>query len=211
MVPNPQILCDFLKAMSTNYYDENAELFFDATIDVDMAPLYDRFLPRVRAGGCILDAGCGSGRDTKVFSDRGYSVTAFDGSLEMVRMAMEHAQQAVEHLTFLEMDYQALFDGIWASASLLHVPDKDWVEVLERFGNALKPGGVWYLSFKMGEEAREAAGRLFRDHTADTLRESLALKPDLELVESWCTPDLRAGRAHELWLNALVCRQPEGL
>ena len=72
------------------YYDSYAEKFFSETQAVDMAPLHDRFLAHLPAGAHILDAGCGSGRDTKIFHAQGHRVTAFDASAELVALAQTH-------------------------------------------------------------------------------------------------------------------------
>ena len=72
-----------------NYYDENAQEFFDGTVNADMSKHHEEFLKYIPENGHILDAGCGSGRDTKIFKDLGYEVTAIDGSLEMCRLASE--------------------------------------------------------------------------------------------------------------------------
>ena len=78
---------------TAHYYTENATEFFRETVDVDMTPLYDRFLPLIPAGGHILDAGCGSGRDARYFLDRGYRITAFDASSELAALATEYSRQ----------------------------------------------------------------------------------------------------------------------
>ena len=59
-----------------SYYEQNAEQFFADTVEVDMSALYARFLESIPAGGSILDAGCGSGRDAKAFALRGYRAAA---------------------------------------------------------------------------------------------------------------------------------------
>src|SRR5258708_9890657 len=69
------------------YYNVNAEEYFRATVGIDMSSIYDRFVSKLVAGARILDAGCGSGRDTLAFVKRGYSVSAFDSSFEMVKRA----------------------------------------------------------------------------------------------------------------------------
>lgn len=86
-----------------------------------MSDIYSKFLHHVHSGGHILDAGCGSGRDTKYFIDHGYQVTAIDGSKEMVSAASKLTGLTVQHLQFDEIYCQQEFDGIWACASVLHV------------------------------------------------------------------------------------------
>lgn len=68
-----------------SWYEQNAQVFESRTATVDMTRIYDLFLPYVVQGGNILDAGCGVGRDALAFAERGYQVTAIDGSLEMVK------------------------------------------------------------------------------------------------------------------------------
>src|SRR5262245_22485962 len=104
------------------YYDRHADSFVQDTLGVDMTALYKPFLALVPAGGHILDAGCGSGRDAREFKRRGYAVTAFDASPELVRLATGVIGQPVEVLRFQDMPFEEEFDGVWACASLVHVP-----------------------------------------------------------------------------------------
>jgi 2-polyprenyl-3-methyl-5-hydroxy-6-metoxy-1,4-benzoquinol methylase len=78
-----------------NYYNENAIEFCDNTINANMENFYELFLRHVQSGGRILDLGCGSGRDTKAFIDRGYSVQAIDGSEELCKIASQYTGQPV--------------------------------------------------------------------------------------------------------------------
>ncbi len=80
------------------WYDRQAADFDARTVDLDLAPLYDRFLSRVRPGGRILDAGCGVGRDALAFAERGFEVVAFDASEEMARLARERVGGRAEVL-----------------------------------------------------------------------------------------------------------------
>lgn len=186
------------------YYRKNAETFFADTVAVEMAPLYERFLPRVPEGGHILDAGCGSGRDSRAFMVRGYSVTAFDASPELARLASGHIGQEVLVMRLEEVEWRQTFDGIWACASLLHVPSPVLPEVISRLAEALKPAGIMYVSFKHGRGEREHKGRRFTDLDEPTLSALLARIPGLTPIESWVSGDLRSGRAAEPWLNALL-------
>jgi len=104
------------------------------------------------------------------------------------------------------MTWQEGFDGIWACASLLHVPEAELPDVMQRLRNALKPRGILYASFKYGRGERKHQGRLFTDLDEPGLAALLRQVPGLEEVETWITGDLRPGREAERWLNALLRR-----
>lgn len=186
------------------YYDRHARNFVDDTLSIDMTPLYRRFLPLLPAGGHILDAGCGPGRDARAFRDLGYRVTAFDASLSMVEIASRRLGVPVQHLRFQECDIRGQFDGVWACASLLHIPLAELTDALLRLAAALKPSGVFYLSFKYGRGEREHHGRRFTDLDEAGLAERLRTVERLKIRETWTTSDLRPGRESEDWLNALL-------
>src|SRR4051812_32992697 len=116
------------------YYDRNAADFAAQTADLDLGPLHDRFLVHVGAGGRILDAGCGVGRDALAFAQRGYEVVAFDASPAMARLARARVDnRLVVHLMRFEaMTWLAAFDGIWTCASLLDVPECSFPDVAGR-------------------------------------------------------------------------------
>jgi hypothetical protein len=122
----------------------------------------------------------------------------------MARVATALLGQEVVVPRFQEVDYEQAFDGIWACASLLHVPRSEMDDVFRRFTRALRPGGVWYLSFKEGEAEEVRGGRWFTDFTEGLLREQLGRRPLLEVLRIWWTPDQR----EQTWVNALVRRRP---
>jgi SAM-dependent methyltransferase len=187
------------------YYDKSADAFEEQTADLDMSAIQLRFLAHMPPSGTILDAGCGVGRDALFFAQRGYRVTAFDASAEMVARARRRVGElaAVRQMGFEDVDWMDTFDGIWACASLLHVATAELPSVTRRLVTALRPGGAWYLSFKYGEGERYSRGRRFTDQTEQTLREALN-GLGVEVVDSWVTGDIRAGRSDEPWLNAVV-------
>ena len=106
------------------WYSMHAEDFATQTARSDLRPFHDRFLRHVKLNGRILDAGCGVGRDTVAFADRGYEVVAFDASEELVSLARGHVgpRATVHQMRFEDVAWKGEFDGIWACASLLHVP-----------------------------------------------------------------------------------------
>jgi SAM-dependent methyltransferase len=186
------------------YYNRNARAYAEATLRVCMEQLYRPFLDLLPPGGHILDAGCGSGRDARVFWERGYRVTAIDGSPELAWLASQVIGQPVEVLRFEELAFEDTFDGIWACASLLHVPRTEVDQVVERFVRALRASGAWYLSFKLGEAEEVHGGRLFSDYTEGSLSELVGRHPSLSVVRVWRTEDVRPERSGEYWLNALL-------
>ena len=148
---------------SVHYYNENAKEFYMRTIDVDMSVLQEKFLEMLPKKARILDAGCGVGRDAKYFFNKGHDVAAFDASIEMVKLTERLVGFKPLHLSFNELSFENDFDGIWASASLLHVPYQELQSILERFHQALKPSGTLYASFKYGNTHRQVDGRDFYD------------------------------------------------
>lgn len=193
--------------MATNtddYYSRNAVNFAKDTVGLDVRGLYERFLKHVPSDGTVLDAGCGSGRDAKNFADRGLDVVAFDSSPEMVQIAIEHSGLPVKLARFEDLDFQARFDGIWACASLLHLPSRVLSDVLDRLRRALKPRGVLYCSFKYGVFEGMRDGRYFTDMDEARLEKMAAVASGFIIEEIWVTADIRCGREHEKWLNALL-------
>lgn len=191
-----------------NYYRENAKDFFSSTVNVSMEPIYKRFFDQVVAGGRILDAGCGSGRDAKFFSQCGYKVFAFDSSPELANLASEYCGFEVEVRTFSELDEESVYDGIWCCASLLHVPLESMVATITSIWRALKPGGCFYASYKLGTGERESGGRRFTDADESQFLKWIVKLEEVSGVETWITDDQRPGR-EEKWLNVILTRTPE--
>ncbi|MFA5447587.1 MAG: class I SAM-dependent methyltransferase [Sphaerochaeta sp.] len=190
-----------------NYYDKHADAYVTDTLSVNMAEQYDLFLPHLPKGASILDAGCGSGRDSKAFLNLGYTVQAFDSSLEMVRVANQVTGLAVRHLCFQEMDWDQEFDGIWASASLLHVRREELIAVFSLLHRALKPNGVLYASFKERRDDFIKGERLFTCFTADTFSSFLEKLDLFHIISLSQSEDLRPDRKGEGWLNIVMRKE----
>ncbi|MGR5301634.1 class I SAM-dependent methyltransferase [Vibrio alfacsensis] len=189
--------------MTIKYYNQNAQAFVESTLNVDMQPLYAPFVSLLPKNALILDAGCGSGRDTKAFLDMGFKVEAIDASEEMVKHATSYTGIKVQHKTFQEVHEQKRYDAIWTCASLLHVPHSELPTVTSILSKALKPNGIWYLSFKYGDSERIKDGRTFTDMDEKAVEALLSNQPNLQLVDMWITEDARPER-DERWLNAIV-------
>lgn len=168
-------ICSSVTVRNRRFYDTNADAYCRATEDADMATLQKVFVGYLPKYGSLLDAGCGSGRDSLAFSNLGLDVTAIDASREMVAAAKKRGVRAGV-LLFQEMNFDLEFDGIWASGSLLHVPRRELHDVLRRFRRALKPNGILFASMKSGSgEKIEGDGRFFSYYTAAEFQQYLRL------------------------------------
>jgi len=190
-----------------DYYDKNATEYSESTIGVDFSATQERFLRYIPSHAKILDFGCGSGRDTKCFLDKGYDVDAIDGSKEFCRIASAYTGIDVKQMLF--QDFAAIneYDGIWACASILHLQKDDLILVLHKMATALKNTGVIYASFKYGTFFGERQGRYFTDFNEERLTEILALVPELQYREFWISSDVRPDRSDEKWLNVILSRK----
>jgi SAM-dependent methyltransferase len=136
-----------------HHYDVNAPRFFAGTIDHDVSQNIAAILDAIEAAPpfTILDLGCGPGRDLKTFRDMGHRAIGLDGSEKFVEMAASYSGCEVWLQNFLDLDLpDALFDGIYANASLFHVPRSLLPKVLGELYGALKPGGVLFSSNPRG-------------------------------------------------------------
>ena len=188
------------------YYETNADIFVESTLRIDMQPLYQHFLPLLPNRAHILDVGCGSGRDSRYFISRGYRVTAFDASSSIAALAEQVVGQAIAVQHVQDIQYRQEFQGVWACASLLHVPALELPDVFHRLGQALTPHGVVYCSFKYGQGESQRGGRNFTDMDESALTDVVNRNGEMTIKELWITPDLRPGREVELWLNAILAR-----
>ena len=188
------------------YYQENAGVFVEGTVSADMHDARTRFLRLLPSQAYILDFGCGSGRDTKAFLEQGCRVDAADGSAELCRMATELTGIQVKQMMFEELSTVEQYDGIWACASILHLPRKELGGILQKISDALKPGGVLYPSFKYGDFEGIRGGRYFTNLTEESLGGLMAEVSSLQIVDTWITNDVRPGREKERWINILSRR-----
>lgn len=135
------------------HYQQNADAFWEGTKDHDVTQNYEAFLSALpkRKGLALLDLGCGPGRDLHYFKSVGHLPTGLDGTAAFCEMARTHSGCPVLHQNFLELDLPpSSFDGIFANASLFHVPRQEMVRVLSDLRAALVPGGIFFSSNPRG-------------------------------------------------------------
>lgn len=186
------------------YYNKNALSYYEQTVNIDMSDIYEPFLELIPKGGHILDAGCGSGRDTKEFLCRGYKVTAIDASEEMVKLSSQLTEQKTMQMRFQDLAFDQQFDGIWACASLLHIPRNEISLIIQKFINITRPNSTWYISFKLGTQEVFLDGRLYNNYDESLIESLLADYSFLRTVKVWQTISFASQQKLVKWLNVLV-------
>jgi SAM-dependent methyltransferase len=192
--------------MSHNFYNKNSQQFFNDTFTVDMGAIYARFLKNLPEGCKILDMGCGSGRDAYYFHSKGFEVEAFDASHEMVRLASEATGLKINQSTFENYITNHPFDGIWACASLLHLPKMQHPKIFLKYYKTLNLGGKFYMSFKYGDGEYEKDGRHFSCYNELSFGHFLTEVLKNYDAEIWVSDDVRKERKSEKWLNVLLSK-----
>ncbi|MFY0311997.1 class I SAM-dependent DNA methyltransferase [Leisingera sp. D0M16] len=158
-------------------YDERAAEYaerFAGGTDAGEESDFQAFTGRLPEGGAVLDLGCGPGHWAARFRDAGYRVAALDASPEMAEAARSAYGIEVTVTGFHALDAEAVFDGVWAYFSLLHVPRAELAIHLSAVHRALAPGGTLCLAMKLGEgEGRDELGRFYAYYSEEELREKL--------------------------------------
>ncbi len=200
MLPNSNNISE----KTLTYYRQNAAAYIEETIENDMRVILDSFLIFVQDGGHILDLGCGSGRDSRFFIDNGYQVTATDASLEIAEFASAFLVQEVLIQPAQSINEIEKYDGVWACASLLHVPRTEIFGTFVKIIGALKPGGIWYMSFKHGAgEYWDERGRYFNCYTTQSMTKVIRRLFNIEIIS--IAKDFKQLRGKpQCWLNIFI-------
>ena len=136
-----------------DHYDQRADDFWQGTRGHDVSQNIDALLQQLEGTPpfAILDFGCGPGRDLRAFADRGHAAVGLEGSANFVALAREQGHQVWKQ-NFLELDLpDNKFDGVFANASLFHIPGQELPRVLRELRATLKPGGVLFSSNPHGK------------------------------------------------------------
>lgn len=153
-----------VESLTLSHYRNNAEAFWQGTKDHDVSQNYDAFLAALPKNKTldILDFGCGPGRDVYHFKSLGHRPVGLDGCEVFCRMARRLSGCEILHQQFLGLNLERQrFDGIFANASLFHVPSTELTRVLRRLHNALKPGGILFSSNPRGNDEEGWSGQRY--------------------------------------------------
>ena len=187
-----------------DYYNENAKKYFDLTYNADMSIQYDHFLQYVKRDGKILDFGCGSGRDSLYFKNKGYDVTAIDGSEELCKIAREYTGIDVKNMKFDEFNDIDYYDGIWACGTLLHLHNNEILEVLKKLRDALKDTGYMFVALKNGKgEEQILDGRYYNYFELNDV-ENLVELIKMDIVEVYMSRSVSNPEETKYWNNFIL-------
>ena len=188
------------------YYNNNANEYFDSTLQVNLEEMYNRFMRYIPAGGSIMDLGCGSGRDVRWFIDHGYDAHGLDASEKLVKLSCKKLQIPIELGTIEAWITEEPFDGIWCCASIMHLDEEDIEQFFSNLKYNLKKNGVLFMSVKTEiTTGNDSYGRFFRDFEEADIHELLSRHQGLSLRELWYTKD-KLSRDTFKWLNILVVK-----
>ena len=186
------------------FYDTNASLFIESWMSADMKGEYEEFEKLVKQGGSILDGGCGSGRDSLYFLQKGYDVTAFDPSDEMIKYASQFTGLSVKKLRWEDLADKDKYDAVWASASLYHVNRADMNAVFDKIADALKDNGILFASYRDRPDDFEEGGRKFTSFDKNTFSKFIQENGKFDIISIKERKDSRKGKEDEIWLFAFL-------
>ena len=189
------------------FYGTEAQAYAGRAREAEHVRL-DAFAALLPPGGSVLELGCGGGQDSEALLARGFAVTATDGSPELAAQAAQRLGRPVAVLLFEDLDRIDAFDGVWANACLLHVPRASLPAIIGKVHAALKPGGVFYASFKAGSaEGRDRFDRYYNYPSTDWLRDAYG-------TERWRRIDIgeEMGGGYDgeptRWLHVIALKTP---
>ena len=187
-----------------SYFNDNAERAFKDAFTITERTNQDRFLSYLKQGDTILDFGCGSGRDSAYFLEKGYEVVATDGAEKLCKLASEYLKRPVKVMEFNELNEENQYDGIFASASIMHLEYDKLVEVFPKMIRALKDNGVIYVSYKYGDQDGYLGKRYYTYMNEERFAKFLENYPELEVEEEGIFGNEHPGQMDFRWLFAVL-------
>ena len=188
--------------VTLGHYDRAADRFWDGTKDHDVSQNVSALLGHlaVPPPAAILDFGCGPGRDLRTFRDLGHEAIGLDGAPRFVTMARAHSGCEVWQQDFLALTLPPTrFDGVFANASLFHVPHQELPRVLRELHATLRDGGVLFASNPRGGDEEGWQGERYGVwHDVDGWRRAVEAA-GFALLDHYYRPPGRP-RAEQPWL-----------
>jgi len=193
-----------------NYYENfSNDYAARAASREETQSLYDTVLPLLKPGAKILDLGCGPGIDSLFFLDQGFDVTSVDGSESMCDIAKQNGVKNIRKESFLDLHDKEKFDLVWANKAMLHVKISDLPRMFTLVHNALKSGGLFFLSFKYGNsEGLANDGRWFSDFDEEKFHALLKISGNFDIKKDvWVYDDIRKKQIKPKLMSAILVKK----
>ena len=193
---------EIISARTIGHYDGSADSFWEGTRDHDVSQNYAALLDSIEGPGpfTLLDLGCGPGRDLRHFHSLGHESVGLEGAARFVEMARRYTGCEVLHQDFLRLRLDSgRFDGIFANASLFHVPSRELPRVLRELWAALKPRGVLFSSNPRGRNQEGWSGDRYGCYHDREHWTALVTAAGFEAITHYYRPEGRP-RAQQPWL-----------
>ena len=198
---------EYIEEVTFKDYGAKADTFWQRTKDHDVSQNYAAFLAPFgeKSGLDILDLGCGPGRDITFFKELGHNPVGLDGTAEFCQMARDMTGCPILEQSFNDLDLEKhRFDGVFANASMFHVPSHNLSKVLDDLFNCLRPGGILFTSNPRGDvEGWQDTARYGNFMEFDRSKKFLNAAGFSVLDHYYRPPNLP--REEQKWL-AMVCR-----
>lgn len=190
-----------------SYYNTHAKEYSESTVNVDLSICVERFLEKIKPGSSIMDIGSGSGRDLKLFRERGYLAQGIDASESLAAIAQKYSNCPVQVCNILDWKPNTTFDAYWANASLLHLKEEEILQFFKAKTQYLKDGGIIYFSMRKGDTVGyDEKGRYYTPFLDELLQNILKEEPALELLDMWTSTD-SLGRDIS-WVSVILKKKP---
>ena len=182
------------------HYNEHARDYREGTRNHDVSQNIAALLRYLEGSPpfTLLDFGCGPGRDLKTLSELGHQAIGLEGAEQAVALARADTGCEVWQQNFLKLDLPTkYFDGVYANASLFHIPAQELSRVLKEINLALKPRGVMFASNPHGHnEESTGSGRYGAYYDIETWRHYVMAAGFVELEHFYRPPNLPAISNH---------------
>jgi SAM-dependent methyltransferase len=185
-----------------DFYSENYELYHERTFSIDPSPFLEPFIKILPKGACILDIGCGSGRDLLWLKERGFKVAGFERSTGLAKLARKNSSCEVIEGDFETFDFSPLsFDAVIASGSLVHIPHDKFITIFQNITKCMS-AAIVYLSLKEGTgQQRDHEGRTFYLWSDEKLRK-LFSEAQFEVINF--SRSKSAVNSNDIWLGYVL-------
>lgn len=184
------------------FYNNNYEDYFKSTVAVDMSSIRQVLTQKLEPKSILLDAGCGSGRDTKAFKEAGFIVFAFDASAKMAEIAQKYTGVPVDVHEFKDLRDISFYDGVFASASLLHLNDSELSTAVDRVFVSLAPGGWVVATFKKGAGTEVDSNGRFFNYQSESNIEAVFTSVGFSQIQTYVMSDTMGRQQDWIVLSA---------